>query len=312
MNNPPYWPNPNDPNDPHSQDTVAGQYPTFPQPNQPSQYPPFGQQAPPPPQFPSSPGQYSQSGPNFPQYPQPGQFGPPPQASQKLSLWRRFRNKRKRFQFGVGCATLFVVFFLCTGTLAAIGSTMPNPPAAVQPSPTQTQHQIVHAEPPKLTPTPVPTATPAPTPSPTPTPQPPHYPPQTVADLHALAAKGDESAIYGFHSESVGEAGVCPQPKKEVTVDLSITGQQLAEDLLAYFYGQQLDSPCGSIVFAYHDQSEVNDPNTGGTYTAGMINFDVTDTNGSVNIDPNASNLKHKLTLDVGPFDTHQEYVVTY
>src|SRR5207302_11046711 len=104
----------------------------------------------------------------------------------------------------------------------------------------------------------------------------------------------------------------CPQPKRLVTVDPSVTGQQLAEDLLAYFYGQQLDSPCGSIVFAYHDQAEVNDANTGGTYTAGLLNFDVTNASGNVNIDPNASNLKHKLTLDVGSFDAHQEYVVTY
>ncbi len=41
--------------------------------------------------------------------------------------------------------------------------------------------------------------------------------------------------------------------------------------LLAYFYAQQLDSPCGSIVFAYHNQREAND-----TYTAGRINFDIT------------------------------------
>lgn len=163
MNNPPYWPNPNDPNDPHSQDTVAGQYPTFPQPNQPSQYPQFGQQAPPPPQFPSGPGQYSQSEPNFPPYPQLGQFGPPPVQQQKLSLWRRFRSRRKRFQFGVGCATLFVVFFLCTGTLAAIGSTMPNPPAAVQPSPAPT-HRVMSVKKQVSTAKPIQKPTPAPVP----------------------------------------------------------------------------------------------------------------------------------------------------
>lgn len=156
------------------------------------------------------------------------------------------------------------------------------------------------------------TVVPTPRPTPTPTPQPIHYPPTTIADLHGLVAKGDASVIHPFHSESVGVTGVCPQPKKEVTVDPSVTGQQLAEDLLAYFYGQQLDSPCGSIVFAYHNQAEVDDANTGGTYTAGLINFDVTDSSGANNIDPNASNLKHKLTLDVGSFDAHQEYVVTY
>src|SRR6266516_1119382 len=134
-----------------------------------------------------------------------------------------------------------------------------------------------------------------------------HYPPTTLADLRGLAAKGDVSAIHEFHSESVGLTGVCPQPKREVTVDPSLTGQQLAEDLLAYFYAQQLDSPCGSIVFAYHNRSEAND-----TYTAGRINFDVTDSSGADNVDPNATNLKHTLTLDIGGLSTNQEYVVTY
>src|SRR5438552_9967891 len=102
------------------------------------------------------------------------------------------------------------------------------------------------------------------TPVPTPTPQSIHYPPTTEADLRGLAAQGVASAIHEFHSESVGAVGACPQPKREVMVEPSVTGQQLAEDLLAYFYTQQLDSPCGSIVFAYHNQAEAND-----LYTAG-------------------------------------------
>jgi hypothetical protein len=145
------------------------------------------------------------------------------------------------------------------------------------------------------------------TPMPTSTPQPIHYPPTTVTDLRGLAAKGVADAIHEFHSESVGAVGACPQPKREVTVEPSVTGQQLAEDLLAYFYAQQLDSPCGSLVGAYHKQSEADD-----AYTAGRINFDVTDSSGAVNLDPNASNLKHTLTLDIGGLSTNQEYVVTY
>lgn len=143
---------------------------------------------------------------------------------------------------------------------------------------------------------------------PTPTPQVVHYPPTTQADLRGLAAKGDANAIHEFHSESVGLVGACPQPKREVTVDQSLTGQQLAEDLLAYFYGQQLDSPCGSVVFAYHNQSEAGD-----AYTAGRILLDVADSSGAANIDPNATNLKYTLTLDIGGVLTsQQEYVVTY
>lgn len=141
----------------------------------------------------------------------------------------------------------------------------------------------------------------------TPTPQSIHYPPKTVADLHGLAAQGNLSAIHTFDSESVGLTGACPQPKREVTVDPGVTGQQLAEDLLAYFHSQQLDSPCGSIVFAYHNQEEAND-----AYTVGRINFDATDSSGTENIDPNATNLKHTLTLDIGGALANQEYVVTY
>ena len=150
-------------------------------------------------------------------------------------------------------------------------------------------------------------ATSTPTPVPTSTPQVAHYPPTTVADLRGLAAKGVTGAIHEFHSESVGDAGVCPQPKREVTVEPSVTGQQLAEDLLAYFYAQQLDSPCGSIVFAYHNQGEAND-----VYTVGRIKFDVNDSSGTENIDPNATNLKYTLTLDIGGLFSNHEYVVTY
>jgi hypothetical protein len=139
-------------------------------------------------------------------------------------------------------------------------------------------------------------------------PQPIHYPPTTLADLRGLAAKGDANAIHEFHSESVGLTGVCPQPKREVTVDPSITGQQLAEDLLAYFYAQKLDSDaCGSVIFAYHNQSEAGD-----AYTAGRILIDTTDSSGQDITDPNATNVKYKLTLDVGDVGTGKEYIVAY
>jgi hypothetical protein len=152
------------------------------------------------------------------------------------------------------------------------------------------------------------TPTKAPTPSPTPTPAA-QYPPKTEADLHALAAQGDASAINGFHSESVGLTGICPQPKVEATVSPKITGKQLAEDMLAYFYGQGMENPCGSVLFVYHNQSEANG-DTG--YTAGRVLLDVTDSSGQPNTDPNATNLKYTLTLDTGDVVSGQEYVVTY
>ena len=132
------------------------------------------------------------------------------------------------------------------------------------------------------------------------------YPPKTQADLHALAAQGNASAIHEFHSESVGMTGACPQPKRLVTVAPNVTGKQLAADLLAYFYGQHLDNPCGSLILAYHTQSE-----SGDTFTAGRINVDVTDATGQTNFDPNGNGLKYKIELNIGDI-SGQEYVVSY
>lgn len=144
----------------------------------------------------------------------------------------------------------------------------------------------------------------------TPTAKPPvSYPPKTKADLMALSAQGDASAIHEFHSESVGLTGVCPQPKRLVTVDPSITGKKLAEDLLAYFYANQLDNPCGSVVFAFHSQAEANGDNG---YTAGRVSLNTTDQSGSANTDPNATGLTYGLTLDTGDVATGQEYTVSY
>jgi len=133
----------------------------------------------------------------------------------------------------------------------------------------------------------------------------PAYPPTDAAGLHALAATGDASAVHEFHSEGVGLA-TCPQPKREVTVDTSLTGRRLAADLLAYFYAQGLDNPCGSLVLAYHDPSEA-----GNAYTGGRINLNVTDSSGAPNGDPNASGLMHQIEVDTTGADA-QTINVTY
>lgn len=196
-------------------------------------------------------------------------------------------------------AAVLVVAFIALGLYGETLPPVPSAAATATSAPTQARIQPTHPSHP----------TAKPTHAPTPTPRPVQYPPKTKADLMALARLGDARAIHEFHSESVGLTGACPQPKRLVTVDPSITGQKLAEDLLAYFYANQLDSPCGSIVFAYHTQDESN----GDGYTAGRIQFDATDASGQENVDPNATNLKHTLTLDVGGlFTSQQESVVTY
>ncbi|WIG60496.1 MAG: hypothetical protein OJF49_003244 [Ktedonobacterales bacterium] len=228
--------------------------------------------------------------PPHPQTPPPAPPAPPA-PPQHRSLFGWFRSASRPLQIGIGCVALLTVCVVCSGVAAAISSAGSNGGNSVGQTATSPH-------------TPASTATP----KPTPTPRIVHYPPTTLDDLRGLAAQGNASAIQTVHSESVGLVGVCPQPKREVIVDPSVTGQQLAEDLLAYFYGQQLDSPCGSIVFAYYHQNEVGD-----VYTAGRINLDVNDSNGQGNIDPNATNLTYTLTLDIGGAMTNQqEYIVTY
>jgi hypothetical protein len=197
------------------------------------------------------------------------------------------RTRRFRLPRGcqIGCGVAAALFLLLIVIAATHVTVTPNS-QATQPTTTKQTSQPTQGKP---------------------TPQAVHYPPKTQADLRALAAKGDANAIHAFHRESVGLTGVCPQPKIEATVAASLTGQQLAEDLLAYFYSQQLDNPCGSVVFAYHSQSEA-----GNGYTAGRVLLTVYDASGTVNSDPNATNLKYTVTLDVGGFDNSQEYVITY
>jgi hypothetical protein len=220
----------------------------------------------------------------------------PEQRERRFRAWRRFGL--------IGCGGLvFIIASLATcGFIIEATQPHSSQPAQVvmptiapmkRPTPTAVHKRATPTVTPaqRATPTIAPTATPTPTPKPTATPRS-IWPPRTLADLHALAARGDAGAIHEFHSQGEGLA-TCPQPERDVTVDQSVTGEQLASDLLAYFYAQGLDNDCGSVVFAYHDQSEV-----GNGYTAGrvMLKVDVG---------------KHVLTLDIGDI-SGPEYAVEY
>jgi hypothetical protein len=63
------------------------------------------------------------------------------------------------------------------------------------------------------------------------------------------------------------------------------------------------------VVFVEHNASDA-----GNGYTAGRVYFDATDASGQENTDPNATDVKHVLTLDIGGGNdaNHEEYVVTY
>jgi len=243
-----------------------------------------------------------QQPPNQPPFDQPGQEPPfhphSPQGYQQPPM-QQFPQaqplKKKRRRWLLITIIAAVVIFGCIIFSTGFHDIGKATPAALSTS--EPTHQAAPTN------TPASTAPPAP-----PSVQ---YPPKTEADLHGLAVHGDANAIHEFHSETVGLAGVCPQSKRLVIVDSGVKGQQLAEDVLAYFYAQRLENPCGSIVFAYYTQAEANDPN-GGAYTAGRVMLNVTDSSGSLNTDPNASNLKRTITLDTGGFDANQEYVVSY
>lgn len=218
--------------------------------------------------------------------------------------WQWFQHRSRNMKVGLVCGALIVTCVACSGITAAIGSGAPvtstvgsvNKPTATL-GPTSTSG---------------PTATPMPTaaPIPTATPQVVQYPPISANDLQGLAAQGDSSAIHESHRENVGLTGACPEIRVEAIVDPSVTGEQLAKDMLAHYYSSGLEDPCGSLLLVYHSQSEIDE---GDPYTAGRINLDVTDSSGQGNVDPNGTNLTYTVTLDVGDaLSNSQESMVTY
>jgi hypothetical protein len=92
----------------------------------------------------------------------------------RRSFWQWYRAQTRFARIGLGCASLFVVLLLCTGGLAAYGSTLPPPPKTAQsptsiPTKAPTQAIVLTTVP--TTPptaTRVPTATPTMKPTPTP------------------------------------------------------------------------------------------------------------------------------------------------
>jgi hypothetical protein len=118
------------------------------------------------------------------------------------------------------------------------------------------------------------------------------FPPITVNQARSLAAvEGKGSDVQEFRSESEGRVD-CPQPKRYVLVQTGQTGRQVSADLLKYFYDQQLDNRCGSVVLGYTDPVEY-----GHAYTVGRVILEV---NGS----------SHRLEVDAIPDQIR--FVITY
>ena len=204
MNNPPYWPNPNDPNDSHSQPTTAGPYPQFPPPGQ--SYPQWSQQPPPP-------------------YPQPGQFGPPPGQIPPQKEW---------YQKPLGIILTLIFFFplglylmwkyatwpksakwvvtavlLTFGMCGAIANAAASSQQATQPVAAATAQPTtvvlsaddklatVRALMPLPTPAPTPTATPTPVPTQPPVVQQPVQQPATQSQPVQSAPAPATTGVYG-------------------------------------------------------------------------------------------------------------------
>jgi len=106
------------------------------------------------------------------------------------------------------------------------------------------------------------------------------FPPTTVGLAKRFAsAEGILSDVHEFHSETVGTTD-CPEPKRSVTVKVGMSGRQVAADLLRYFYDQQLDNNCGSLLLGYDDPSQY-----GGVYTVGRVNLDVSGSSHRLEVD---------------------------
>lgn len=211
-----------------------------------------------------------QQPPNYPQQPYGFPQVPPPPP----------KKKRRVLPLIIGAAILIVALIACIAVATSASSGTSNSTPTAQPTNPPTQAAA------------------------------PRYPPKSKADLHGLAALGDSSAIHAFHRESVGLVGACPQPKVEATVAPPITGKKLAEDMLAYFYSANMDSPCGSVLFVNHKQSDVS---AGAGYTAGRVDLSVTDSSGQPNTDPHGQGLSYTVTLDMGAaIGPESEYAVKY
>lgn len=110
-----------------------------------------------------------------------------------------------------------------------------------------------------------------------------------MAEAKRLAATGDASAVHEFHSEAVGLA-YCPQPKRSVTMAADLSGRQVAADLLAYFYADQLDNDCGALVLAYTDPSQY-----GSAYTVGRLILNVDGSSHELEVDAVADSVRFTI-----------------
>jgi hypothetical protein len=127
--------------------------------------------------------------------------------------------------------------------------------------------------------------------------------PQTLADLEELAGRGNASSVHEFDHNSAGGYTTCDNISRSVTVKSGSSPQQLAGDLLAYFF-QLPGNPCKSRMLAFyagteHDVLCQGFGCKGDFYTAGRVELAV-------------RNGQQTLSLVLGRFDNASEYLVTY
>lgn len=92
------------------------------------------------------------------------------------------------------------------------------------------------------------------------------YPPRSARDLSALAARRPDVRIV--EKADVG-AGGCRGKRVSVVVPAGLADEEVVGALARVWVDERLDRTCGSAVFAYNDEAQLN-----GAFTAGALSMD--------------------------------------
>jgi hypothetical protein len=163
-------------------------------------------------------------------------------------------------------ARILKAFIGCNGSIkddyeSAITEFLPLLEAQNVPTPLST------TEPPTTTTT---TTTEPPPPPTTTTTQGLVFPPTNLSEAKVLAATGNPADLSEFSSSS-NDLPPCPGVGFKVVVTPGLTSEQLAADLLAFYFNA--NSGCGNFTInAYNQQSDADaNSSTGGAQTAGGL-----------------------------------------
>jgi hypothetical protein len=200
----------------------------------------------------------------------------------------------------------WIVATVVLGGLSLLGAACGNstqPKAAASNSIDETTSTLGYDPSPTVPPTTVPpTAVPPTTVPPTTVPLPPVpttqapvvFPPQSYSDALALANSGGWGVFHTFDTHGNDDPS-CRQTQYDVTVVQGLSSQQIAADLLSYFFFNTGSAPsmsgCGGVsIDAYNNQSDAS-PNSATAGEASAGNVQLVSSNGHL----------RQVFVDVGP-----------